>query len=81
MGKDAYEEMKNSYAKSITAIEGIMSNNKASMDYWAQEMQNALTLEDEKLGAKLYEEAKAQWEEYSTAYYESMSQKIELLKE
>lgn len=81
MGEDAYEEMKNSYAKSITAIEGIMSNNKASMDRWAQEMENALAMEDKEMGAKLYEEAKAQWEEASSAYYESMSQKIELLKE
>lgn len=77
MGEDAYEEMAESYEKSVTAIDGIMSNNKASMDYWIQEMNKALAEGD----TKLYEAAKAQWEEASFAYYESMSQKIELLKE
>ena len=76
-GEDNYEGLKESYESSITAINGLMMNNQNSMNHWATEMSEALAGKDK----ERYEAAKANWEEAASAYYNSWSQKIELLKE
>lgn len=76
-GENAYSEIGKVLTAQIDTIEDQLTNSRNAAAYWQNQMAQALADNQ----TELYEAAKANWEDASNAYYENMSQKIELLKE